>query len=890
MIRVGIFFGGKSREREISFAGGRTVYDALDKSIFIPVPIFVDGMGNFIEIEWPYIYKGTIRDFFPPAQFVPAAEHKFQIYTESLGDKANDPALLASIGKKLEPAQLKESIDIAFLALHGPYGEDGFLQGMLDYYNIAYTGSGVYASAVGISKALQKKLMEVSGIQVNGFTSFTRTEFDQSPEACFQKIQDLQFPVVVKASSQGSSIGVHFLEEQSFEAFTAIVNKTLFRQQLHRSEWIDLSEQDKEHAARTLLDLQHGLGLPVRIDRKTVHYHHEAIALLNESFTSKETVQLQSLHGENKIVVEEKLSGKEFSCIVVRDEKGAAVALPPTEIRKKHDLFDYRSKYLPGITRKVTPIEIESAWIQKIRNECTRLFEFLEFNVYARIDGFITDTGEVFLNDPNTTSGMMPSSFFFHQAAEIGLNPTQFLSYILHQSFVERRNQAYSPFENEAYLKTLDALIGNATTQLSDKKKVGVFFGGYSSERHISVESGRNVFEKLSSAGKYDPIPIYLTKDENDELALYRVPINLMLKDNADDIKDKIASFKIDPVIHQVIQEAQTISNKFSGKEYDFYPRKIQLDELSDAIDFAFMALHGRPGEDGTLPRQLERYGIPYNGSRPQSSSTTIDKYKTNEILLENGILVARHRMVYKEDWLQSQEALLQEIEQDYGYPFIAKPADDGCSSAVKKIKTREELIDFSEAIFRENLEMSMAQCEKLDLKVNEEFPLKTGYLVEELISDQGAAHFLEVTGGMLIYTDAEGNKTYDVFEASEAVAEGGILSLEEKFLAGEGQNITPARYAPTPADNATISTQVKAALAKTANLLQVEGYCRIDAFVRIFSPEKVEVIVIEINSLPGLTPATAIFHQAALADLKPAEFLERLITIGTDRKIAASA
>lgn len=890
MIRVGIFFGGKSREREISFAGGRTVYDALDKSIFIPVPIFVDGLGNMIEIEWPYIYKGTIRDFFPPAQFVPAEEHNFQIYTESLGEKANDPGLLASIGKKIEPSELNQHIDIAFLALHGPYGEDGYLQGLLDFYNIAYTGSGVYASAVGISKALQKKLMEVSGIRVNGFTSFSRTQFDASPETCYRQLEGLQFPVVVKASSQGSSIGVHFLEENSLEAFKAIVNKALFRQTLQRSEWSHLSTSDKEQTVRNLLDLQHGLGLPVRIDGKSINYHHEAIQELNKALEAKESVQLESLHGENKIVVEEKLSGKEFSCIVVRDEAGKAIALPPTEIRKKHDLFDYRSKYLPGITRKVTPIEIEGAWIEKIRQDCTTLFEFLEFNVYARIDGFITENGEVFLNDPNTTSGMMPSSFFFHQAAEIGLNPTQFLSYILHQSFVERRDHAYSPFAYQQHLDALNTSLGNASNQRADKKKIGVLFGGYSSERHISVESGRNVFEKLSSSGKFDTVPIFLTKDENDELALYQVPINLMLKDNADDIKDKIASFKIDPVIHQIIQEAHTISNKFSGKEYDFYPRKIELEELSETVDFAFMALHGRPGEDGTLPRQLERFGIPYNGSRPGSSSTTIDKYRTNEILNENGVLVAKHRMVFKEDWNQGHEALLDSIEKEYGFPFIAKPADDGCSSAVKKIKSRQELIDFSEAIFRNELEMSAEQCEKLDLKVNEEFPLKTGYLVEELISDNGAAHFLEITGGMLIYTDADGNKTYDVFEASEAVAEGGILSLEEKFLAGEGQNITPARYAPNASDNATISTQVKAALAKTADLLNVEGYCRIDAFVRIFSPEKVEVIVIEINSLPGLTPATAIFHQAALAQLKPAEFLERLITIGTDRKIAASA
>src|SRR3954466_2642343 len=84
-IRVGIVFGGQSKEREISFAGGRTVYDNLNKSLFDPIPLFVDSFGNFIELEWPFIYKGTIRDFYPPVQYIPAGS-AYQLYAENLGD------------------------------------------------------------------------------------------------------------------------------------------------------------------------------------------------------------------------------------------------------------------------------------------------------------------------------------------------------------------------------------------------------------------------------------------------------------------------------------------------------------------------------------------------------------------------------------------------------------------------------------------------------------------------------------------------------------------------------------------------------------------------------------------------------------------------------------
>ena len=110
------------------------------------------------------------------------------------------------------------------------------------------------------------------------------------------------------------------------------------------------------------------------------------------------------------------------------------------------------------------------------------------------------------------------------------------------------------------------------------------------------------------------------------------------------------------------------------------------------------------------------------------------------------------------------------------------------------------------------------------------------------------------------------------------------MLSLEEKFLAGQGQNITPSRYDKDKSKNQLISNRVKAELEKAARILNVEGYCRIDAFVRIKSATDVEVIFIEVNSLPGMTPATAIFHQAAINHYKPYEFIDKILTFGFER------
>jgi UDP-N-acetylmuramate--alanine ligase len=297
-----------------------------------------------------------------------------------------------------------------------------------------------------------------------------------------------------------------------------------------------------------------------------------------------------------------------------------------------------------------------------------------------------------------------------------------------------------------------------------------------------------------------------------------------------------------------------------------------------------FIGLHGRPGEDGAIQEKLEAIGLPYNGSGKESSSITIDKYRTNEILKKNGFLVAEHILVSREDWKNKQSEIEKVLAEKIKYPFIAKPVDDGCSSAVKKIKDLKEFEAFCELIFRSTEELNSKAAQTLNIKAKEEFPQKNVILVEELISRKNADHFLEITGGMLTKFNPAGELEYEVFEASEALADGEVLSLEEKFLAGQGQNITPARYSRNENNRQSVSEQVKEALKGAAKVLGVTGYCRIDAFVRVFNNNKAEVIFIEVNSLPGMTPATCIFHQAAINNYKPFEFIDQILEFGKER------
>jgi UDP-N-acetylmuramate--alanine ligase len=890
-MKIGIFFGGQSREREISFAGGRTVYDNLDKNLFEAVPVFVDSLGNFILLNWEFIYKGTIRDFYPPVSVLPESPNAFQIYAESLpDDEVIADRMIAEVGQKLHPEDFRKQFDFAFLALHGPYGEDGNIQGILEWYNIPYSGSGILPSAIGINKTVQKSLMGATGFKKPGYTAVQRREWLNATDkkVLFNSLKEkVGMPMVVKSPYQGSSIGVSIVKDDSIEAFTNAVNKSFFIQEINKKEWTALSERDKVLFIRTLTDIREGIGMPVIIsngkEQETIYHPEELLTFLNSNLW-QDKVALESLDGEESILIESFIKGKEFSCIVVQDEQGNPVALPPTEIVKTQTVFDYRSKYLPGMTRKVTPINIETEKIEEIKTECCRLFSMLHFNVYARIDGFISENGDIFLNDPNTTSGMLPSSFFFHQAAEIGLNPSQFLTYIIRTSLAERIKSGKKIAELRGMLTSLDNRLLELKNTVTERVRVAVLMGGFSSERHISVESGRNIYEKLASSTKYEPFPVFLTGHEG-EHELYVLPVNIMLKDNADDIREKVhTSQQMHEAVKRIIEQAKPITEKYVANPI-MKARRVSYAELAEMADVAFIALHGRPGEDGAVQVELEKYGLPYNGSGIESSRITINKYDTNEILAQHGVLVAKHTLLSKKSWLSRQLQAIEELEKEFQYPFIAKPADDGCSSAVKKIKNREELIAFSNQMFREQEDLIEADAAVLKLKFNEEFPRKQVYLVEELIEKKGAKHFLEVTGGMLTRTDEDGNRIYEIFEPSETLASGEVLSLEEKFLAGEGQNITPARFASNKQNHRTISEQVRNELKRVAQILNIEGYARIDAFVRIYDDLRAETIIIEINSLPGMTPATCIFHQCAINGYKPYNFIDAILEYGVSRK-----
>ncbi|MFK8056494.1 MAG: D-alanine--D-alanine ligase [Saprospiraceae bacterium] len=901
-LRVGIIFGGPSREREISFAGGRTVFDNLDKRLFEPVPLFMDAKRNLILLDWPFVYKGTIRDFWPPVNHYPSDAGPYQLSEESLGalSQSERKAMASEIGRSVAYDELPSMIDVAFLALHGVGGEDGAIQGMLESLDLPYTGSGIPGSAIGMDKVLQKRLMAAAGFHVPPSISLERSKWESistsdSTRSAFAKtlfeqaIEELGTPLVIRGANQGSSIGVTILKDPTVEQLAASVDKAFFRQTIDVAAYRKLNTEERRTYIGNVADLRHGIGFPMRVDGIALVQPIELQHLLDQ--TSKPQLTLVGGHTEVRAVIEGFLDGTEVSTIVLRDEDGGTLPLLPTEIVKGGEVFDYRSKYLPGLSRKKTPADLPIDQIAALRKEAARLFDYFEFDTYARIDGFVSSDGRVSLNDPNTTSGMLPSSFFFHQSAEIGLSPGDFLTYILRTSLRERDRRTVLPNANGAMAKLIDTRLEELQAAGDDRRKVAVLLGGYSSERHISVESGRNVFEKLASSGVYAPTPVFVAGD-SDSHRLYALPINLLLKDNADDIRQAIESNDkaLHPSTVEARQQASAITERFSSSQAGYEIEELSYDDLSSRFDEVFIGLHGRPGEDGEVQRKLEAVGLPYNGSGFDSSQLTINKFDTLSKLGAAGFIVTKQRLVTTNEWLSDPKGVVKQLGEAMGYPMIVKPVDDGCSSAVQKINTPERLHDFLTLLLNTEPARAMELRKRLGIHPKDEVSQKPVALVEQLIARKDADLFLEITGGLLTKATGQGEKEYQIFQPSEALSAGEILTLEEKFLAGEGQNITPARFAFGEISYEHVALQVRETLGKAAALLGVEGYARIDAFVRAWADGRVETIIIEINSLPGMTPATCIYHQAAIEGYTPFDFIDQIMAYGRARQSKLAA
>ncbi len=339
-LRVGVILGGMSSEREVSLNSGRNVYDNLDREAFDPKAVFMDGRGRLWVIPWQLISQNTTTDI-----------------TERLEKEA----------RRISYEGLKEEIDFAFISLHGKFGEDGCLQGLLELLSIPYTGPGVLASALGMDKHIQQLILRAAGIGVPESVLVREetwlNEREKVRNALFKRFR---FPLFTKPPREGSSIGVTLVRDET--------------------------------------SLVQGIEEALKWDRT--------------------------------VLVEEFLDGTEFSSIIL-EEDGEPRALELTEITPQSDYFTYDDKYMPGRCRKFTPPKnISPDAAVAIKKEAVRAFRALGFRSYGRIDGFYMKDGRILITDPNSSSGMAPSSFFFEQAAYAGMLPSMIIGRLIENALV----------------------------------------------------------------------------------------------------------------------------------------------------------------------------------------------------------------------------------------------------------------------------------------------------------------------------------------------------------------------------------------------------------------------------------------------------------------------
>ena len=191
--RVVVLFGGRSAEHEISCISARSVIDALDpeRNEVIPVGITREG-------RW-HVLPG------PPA--LPSETGTMPEVTDDTGPRVELAGGGATRDLVLADGT-REPIDVVFPVLHGPFGEDGAVQGLLELAGVPYVGAGVLGSALGMDKAVQKVLFEAAGLAVAPWAVVHEPEWDEDPEAVAARATDLGFPLFVKPSTLGSSVGI----------------------------------------------------------------------------------------------------------------------------------------------------------------------------------------------------------------------------------------------------------------------------------------------------------------------------------------------------------------------------------------------------------------------------------------------------------------------------------------------------------------------------------------------------------------------------------------------------------------------------------------------------------------------------------------------------------
>lgn len=368
-LRVGILFGGRSGEHEVSLLSAASVLNAIDKSKYEVVPIGITKEGRWLtagDAELLLLGKGDAPAATPAhlragdpgatpgaavlatgqAVVVPPEPQRpggslaaFQ--TEALTRRASDRAI---------------NVDIIFPVLHGTFGEDGTIQGLFELADIAYVGAGVLGSAAGMDKDVMKSLFRAAGLPIVKHVTVLRGDWESAPKKVQKLVESkLKYPVFVKPANLGSSVGISKARDRK-----------------------ELGPAMKEAA---------------KFDRK--------------------------------IVIEEGVGGKkqkarEIECSVLGNDKPQASV--PGEIVPGKEFYDYTAKYVDEGSQLIIPAKLSKAESKRVKELAISAFKAVDCSGLARVD-FLMDpkNRKIYLNEINTMPGFTAISMYPKLWAASGL-------------------------------------------------------------------------------------------------------------------------------------------------------------------------------------------------------------------------------------------------------------------------------------------------------------------------------------------------------------------------------------------------------------------------------------------------------------------------------------
>src|SRR5713101_3274668 len=391
-LRVGILFGGRSGEHEVSLLSAASVLNAIDKSKYEVVPIGITKEGRWLTAtEAEKLLGGKPSEHEPrhlragdpettPAAAVLAAGEAVVVPPEpkksggSLAPFQPDPTLTRRASDRAI------NVDIIFPVLHGTFGEDGTIQGLLELADIPYVGAGVLGSAAGMDKDIMKALFRAAGLPIVKHVTVLRSEWELSPKKVQKLVESkLKYPVFVKPANLGSSVGIS--------------------------------------KARDRKELGPAIEEAAKFDRKIV---------------------LEAGVGGKKH------KAREIECSVLGNDN--AEASVPGEIVPSAEFYDYSAKYLDEGSQLIIPAKLTKSEIKKVRELAIASFKAVDCSGLARVD-FLMDpkSRKIYVNEINTMPGFTSISMYPKLWAATGVSYRELIDRLIqlglerHQD--KKRNQ-----------------------------------------------------------------------------------------------------------------------------------------------------------------------------------------------------------------------------------------------------------------------------------------------------------------------------------------------------------------------------------------------------------------------------------------------------------------